>query len=63
MRLRREIFCSFNFFWYRDVVQLVEQRSPKPRVGGSSPSVPANFKKTVSIKFYGKSIFKSKTIL
>ena len=28
----------------RGVVQLVEQRSPKPRVGGSSPSAPVCFK-------------------
>ncbi len=27
---------------YRSVAQLVEQRSPKPQVGGSSPSWPAN---------------------
>ena len=26
----------------RPVAQLVEQRSPKPQVGGSSPSWPAN---------------------
>ena len=29
--------------FYRSVVQLVERRSPKPNVGGSSPSWPANF--------------------
>ena len=28
---------------YRGIAQLVEQRSPKPRVEGSSPSAPANF--------------------
>ncbi len=26
---------------YRPLVQLVERRSPKPKVGGSSPSWPA----------------------
>ena len=34
---------------YRGVAQLVEQRSPKPRAGGSSPSTPANKKRQVSI--------------
>ena len=29
----------------RSVVQLVERRSPKPNVGGSSPSWPAKFLK------------------
>jgi hypothetical protein len=29
-------------FYDRPVVQLVERRSPKPNVGGSSPSWPAN---------------------
>ena len=29
----------------RPVAQLVEQRSPKPQVGGSSPSWPANINK------------------
>lgn len=31
-------------FLYRGVAQLVEYRSPKPRVAGSSPSTPATFK-------------------
>ena len=32
---------------YRVVAQLAEQRSPKPQVGGSSPSYPATFLKVV----------------
>ena len=28
---------------FRSVAQLVEHRSPKPGVGGSSPSTPAKF--------------------
>ena len=28
---------------YRGIAQLVEHRSPKPGVGGSSPSAPATF--------------------
>ena len=31
---------------YRGIAQLVEQRSPKPRAEGSSPSAPAKTKKT-----------------
>ena len=34
---------------HRDIVQLVERWSPKPNVEGSSPSVPALYKK-VAIK-------------
>lgn len=34
----------------RDVVQLVEHRSPKPKVVGSSPSIPENL--INSIKFF-----------
>ncbi len=30
-------------FKYRGIVQLVERRSPKPDVVGSSPTAPANF--------------------
>ena len=28
---------------FRGIAQLVEQRSPKPRAGGSSPSAPAKY--------------------
>jgi hypothetical protein len=34
---------NYNFLWHRGVAQLVEQRSPKPPVVGSSPATPAIF--------------------
>jgi hypothetical protein len=33
---------SVNVSEFRAVAQLVERRSPKPMVGGSNPSCPAN---------------------
>lgn len=33
---------SYLLYRYRPVAQLAEQRSPKPQVGGSIPSWPAN---------------------
>ena len=36
-------FSLFIQVRYRRVVQLVEQRSPKPQVAGSTPVSPANF--------------------
>ena len=33
-----------NLFLIRGIAQLVEQRSPKPRAEGSSPSAPASEK-------------------
>ena len=44
------IFPLFWFFKYRPVAQLVEHRSPKPEVGGSSPSWPARIKIMVANK-------------
>ena len=38
--------------YYRGIAQLVEQRSPKPRAEGSSPSAPAI--KETSFVCYGK---------
>ena len=37
----------------RPVVQLVERRSPKPKVGGSSPSWPATVREpeNITVKF------------
>lgn len=35
----------YNIFLDRDIVQLVERWSPKPNVEGSSPSVPALYRK------------------
>ena len=32
---------------FRGIAQLVEQRSPKPRAEGSSPSAPARYEKPV----------------
>lgn len=37
------IFPLFWFLKYRPVAQLVEHRSPKPKVAGSSPVCPASF--------------------
>ena len=34
---------KYNFYGYRSVAQLVEQRSPKPPVRGSSPLTPASY--------------------
>ena len=39
--MAHQVFLSIE---YRGVAQLVEQRSPKPRAGGSSPSTPAKTK-------------------
>tara|TARA_B100000035_G_scaffold301338_1_gene297831 strand:+ start:300 stop:809 length:510 start_codon:yes stop_codon:yes gene_type:complete len=44
------IFPLFWFLKYRPVAQLVEHRSPKPEVGGSSPSWPARIKIMVANK-------------
>ena len=33
---------------YRPVAQLAEQRSPKPQVGGSIPSWPANWQENLT---------------
>ena len=38
----RGLFCSNRIL--RGIAQLVEQRSPKPRAEGSSPSAPAKLK-------------------
>ncbi|CAG9237952.1 hypothetical protein PSP6_780001 [Paraburkholderia tropica] len=38
--------------WFRGIAQLAERRSPKPKVGGSIPSAPANFTR------YGALFFK-----
>ena len=38
---------------YRGIAQLVEQRSPKPRAEGSSPSAPAKKKDTESLDLQG----------
>ena len=35
------ISVAKNVYGYRGIAQLVEQRSPKPRAEGSSPSAPA----------------------
>ncbi len=35
------MIVSINMEFCRAVAQLVEQRPPKPKVGGSSPSSPA----------------------
>ena len=37
---------------YRGIPQLVEQRSPKPRAEGSSPSAPAKTKRHLRVSFY-----------
>ena len=37
---------------YRGIAQLVEQRSPKPRAEGSSPSAPAKTKRHLRVSFY-----------
>ena len=37
--------------YFRPMAQLVEQRFPKPQVGGSSPSWPATIFKKVLVKF------------
>lgn len=37
---------------FRGVAQLVEQRSPKPRAGGSSPSTPAKIAGHERVSFY-----------
>ena len=37
---------------YRGIAQLVEQRSPKPRAEGSSPSAPAKIKRHLRVSFY-----------
>ena len=39
------IIVSVEITVYRGIAQLVEQRSPKPRVEGSSPSAPAKLKR------------------
>ena len=36
------IIVSVEITVYRGIAQLVEQRSPKPRAEGSSPSAPAS---------------------
>lgn len=46
------IFLSYVLYYsrliYRGIVQLVERRSPKPRVVGSNPSAPAKQKKSIA---------------
>ena len=37
---------------FRGIAQLVEQRSPKPRAEGSSPSAPAKIKRHLWVSFY-----------
>ena len=37
----KDIEYPFNVFVYRGIAQLVESRSPKPLVVGSSPTAPA----------------------
>ena len=37
---------------FRGIAQLVEQRSPKPRAEGSSPSAPARIKRHLRVSFY-----------
>ena len=37
---------------FRGIAQLVEQRSPKPRAEGSSPSAPAKIKRHLRVSFY-----------
>ena len=37
---------------FRGIAQLVEQRSPKPRAEGSSPSAPAKTKRHLWVSFY-----------
>ena len=39
-----EVFCESKKLIHRGIAQLVEQRSPKPRAEGSSPSAPAKEK-------------------
>ncbi len=34
---------------HRGIAQLVEQRSPKPRAEGSSPSSPANYRESITV--------------
>ncbi len=41
--LRLYARIHYNFLWRRGVAQMVEQRSPKPRVVGSIPATPAIF--------------------
>ena len=41
LKAERRRFNAYS--WPRGVAQLVEHRSPKPRVVGSSPSAPAIF--------------------
>ena len=38
---------------YRGIAQLVEQRSPKPRAEGSSPSAPAKRRIFAVVRCYG----------
>ena len=38
------MLIGFLIILRRGIAQLVEHRSPKPGVGGSSPSAPAKFK-------------------
>ena len=40
-------FAAYTNIKTRGIAQLVEQRSPKPRAEGSSPSAPATFQKTL----------------
>ena len=44
---------------YRGIAQLVEQRSPKPRAEGSSPSAPAKGNGLSKDRFLFKRIFKN----
>src|ERR1700682_1511301 len=39
---------------HRSVAQLVEHRSPKPGVAGSSPATPANYRKSVIFRALAK---------
>jgi hypothetical protein len=40
--LHPHVIINYNFYERRSVAQLVEQRSPKPPVRGSSPRTPAS---------------------
>ena len=52
-------YCCFEWYYmsviligYGPLAQLVEQRSPKPRAEGSSPSAPAKIKRHLRVSFY-----------
>ncbi len=45
--INKSLGYNFKQFLCRGIAQLVEQRSPKPRAEGSSPSAPARYEKPV----------------